>query len=230
MIEINLTGLSKLERGTHEGTVVVHRGGKVFRRKQKLGTKDKSKKGSNPRGYKNMPNEVSLRHDIVQSINALSNKSMSLEREISCSLDVNDQGQMTLGDQNVGEKDSCHVESGVYGMLHSHPGNVDQNIDTLSLLDIVVTIRHRLPIMVAQTCHNKQTWMAVSSDDTINVKDKRTKLNKWEALAYQADESTSSGRSSDKDYRNLVKQFCSEFKIKLYHGKNGDLKEYNGDW
>ena len=39
MIEINL---KKLERGTHEGTVMVHRDGKVFQRKQKLGRKEKS--------------------------------------------------------------------------------------------------------------------------------------------------------------------------------------------
>lgn len=41
MIEINLIKLSKGERGTHEGLVTVRRGGKVFQRKQKLGTKDK---------------------------------------------------------------------------------------------------------------------------------------------------------------------------------------------
>ena len=40
MIEINL---QKLDRGTHEGIVTVRRGGKVFQRKQKLGTKDKPK-------------------------------------------------------------------------------------------------------------------------------------------------------------------------------------------
>ena len=40
MIEIDLI---KLERGTHEGMVTVRRGGKVFRRKQKLGTKESSK-------------------------------------------------------------------------------------------------------------------------------------------------------------------------------------------
>ena len=38
MIEINL---GKVERGTHEGKVTVKRGGKVFQRKQRLGTKEK---------------------------------------------------------------------------------------------------------------------------------------------------------------------------------------------
>ena len=40
MIEINLLNLSKDERGTHEGYVTVHRQGKIFQRKQRLGRKE----------------------------------------------------------------------------------------------------------------------------------------------------------------------------------------------
>ena len=40
MIEINLLELTKNERGTHEGYVTVHRQGKVFQRRQRLGRKE----------------------------------------------------------------------------------------------------------------------------------------------------------------------------------------------
>jgi len=43
MIEINLLKLSKDERGTYEGYVTVHRNGKIFQRKQRLGQKEKNK-------------------------------------------------------------------------------------------------------------------------------------------------------------------------------------------
>ena len=43
MIEINLLNLLKNERGTHEGYVTVHRNGKIFQRKQRLGQKEKNK-------------------------------------------------------------------------------------------------------------------------------------------------------------------------------------------
>ena len=42
MIEINLSELLKAERGTHEAYVTVHRGGKVFQRKQRVGRKEES--------------------------------------------------------------------------------------------------------------------------------------------------------------------------------------------
>jgi len=42
MIEINLN-LLKDERGTHEGYVLVHRQGKIFQRRQKLGRKEQEK-------------------------------------------------------------------------------------------------------------------------------------------------------------------------------------------
>jgi len=44
MIEINLN-LLKNERGTHEGYVTVHRQGKIFQRKQRLGRKKETGKG-----------------------------------------------------------------------------------------------------------------------------------------------------------------------------------------
>jgi len=42
-IEINLNKLNKDERGLYEGVVQVHRGGKIFSRKQRLGQKQKEK-------------------------------------------------------------------------------------------------------------------------------------------------------------------------------------------
>jgi len=45
MIEIDLLELIKNERGTHEGYVTVHRQGKVFQRKQRLGRKGEDKRG-----------------------------------------------------------------------------------------------------------------------------------------------------------------------------------------
>ena len=55
-------------------------------------------------------------------------------------------------------------------------------------------------------------------------------MNKWEALGYQEDQFASGGKSKAKDYRNLVKQFCDEFQVKLYEGSKGNLNEYKGDW
>jgi len=57
MIEINLLNLSKDERGTHEGYVTVHRQGKVFQRKQRLGQK---KVESNKDKYINSLKDVEL--------------------------------------------------------------------------------------------------------------------------------------------------------------------------
>jgi len=44
MIEINLLNLLKDERGIHEGYVTVHRQGKIFQRKQRLGRKEENRK------------------------------------------------------------------------------------------------------------------------------------------------------------------------------------------
>ena len=223
MIEINL---QKLDRGTHKGPVKVTRDGKTFTQYRRVGKKE-PEKNDNPRSYSNMPGAMVLSPDLVQSMNKTALKSMSMEREISTSLDINSAGEMVLGSENVGDKDSCSVNSGIHGMWHSHPGTEAQNTDTFSLFDIVTTVRHGLPIMMAQTCHNGRVWMTVKTDDVEGVKDKRKKLNKWEALGYT---STSEGKSGAKHYRNLVKDFCDEFKLKLYTGKGGNLKEYDGTW
>jgi len=59
-IEIDL---SKIERGTHEGYVTVHRKGKTFKRKQKLGRKEKDSKNE-----KLDPDIIKIKDDLMSYV------------------------------------------------------------------------------------------------------------------------------------------------------------------
>ena len=182
-----------------------------------------------PTTYDSMPNHVEINPEALETMNKRAAQSLSMGRELSSSLD-SEKGKMSLGKSNVGDECSCSIRPGVLGVWHSHPGTEEQNTDTFSLLDVINTVRFKIPIMMAQTCYNDRVWAAIPSDETATIKDKRQKLNKWELLGEQEDQGTAEGRSSAQDYRNHVKKLCDEFKIKLYQGKNGILKEYQGDW
>ena len=52
----------------------------------------------------------------------------------------------------------------------------------------------------------------------------------WKEFDNMAGKEAASGKIEDKIYRNFVKDFCNEFKLKLYVGKAGNLKEYDGTW
>ena len=96
--------------------------------------------------------------------------SLDMGREISTPLDVNQNGQMILGHQNVGESDSCVVESGTFGLFHTHPKqSTGQIVDSFSIRDVICSVKYNLPIMVAQTAHNNRVWFAIRSDDTAKV-------------------------------------------------------------
>ena len=81
MIEIDL---NKLDRGTHEGTVMVHRGGKVFQRKQKLGRKESESESGSESDYERNKKE----YDRLKSIQAPEDETISQSMDRSDAINV----------------------------------------------------------------------------------------------------------------------------------------------
>jgi len=180
--------------------------------------------------YSDMPSQIEIRPEIVQQMNKKAEQSQAMNREISSAVNYEDE-KMILGANKVGDRGSCGVMFGSMGMFHTHPGVDEKEVsDTFSLMDVITSFKFNIPIMFAQTTHNNRVWCAVKSNETESTVSKRKKVQRWEILEGQEDENIAKGFTSDKDYRGLVKKFCDEFHIKLYCGKKGHLREYQGDW
>ena len=154
MISIHLSELAK--RGKRREKVSVKRRTGTFMEYRVTGKKD------DITSYNNMPSQIVFRPELVEAMDRKAERSQSIGYEISTGLESKD-GKMVMGNDKVGDETSCSIEAGARGMWHSHPGDKDHNIDTFSLLDVVVAVRYKMPIMMAQTCRNGRVWCAVSS-------------------------------------------------------------------
>jgi len=255
MIEINLTEIHKAERKNLVlKKVTVHGKNKTFQRTQWVRPGEAPKQdrekiaeyesvpglyGRSPK-YESMPKSIRIPEASAKKMQKMSKDSLSKDLEIGCIIKRR-KGELFLSRPVEGDHRSIKIGRGEkYGVYHTHPGGPG-SVNSFSLADIhcMLTQGKSLEsqkLMMAHDCHSDILWCAVASSDTLRIAkraDYKERTDKY--LGYK--ESFESKRWSelekevDRLYRNHVKSFCDEYKIKLYYGKpDGELREYDGTW
>ena len=183
--------------------------------------------------YDSTPSKIKIPDDIITKTNEYANVSLAADAELSAPLDLID-GKVEIGDYKIGEKNKCVFPStGALGMYHTHPYKVVAE-DSFSIADILYVINHDINVMMAHTISpgKNAIWMAVRTVDTVDkirsLDEKvEEKMMVWKAISHDL---SISYKTTDRHWRSNVYDLCEIFKIKLYYGAKGNLKEYKGDW
>lgn len=189
--------------------------------------------------FGSLPKNIKIPDAEIKKMDKIVKKSGKIEKEIAAPINIV-KGKMSIGNPNVGSENNCLIPAGTdnYAVYHTHPDAMGIKVlDSFSLEDIMlVTTRHRLQrsnIMMAHTVRNGNLWVCVPSSETMGEIDNgMTDIAGTQKFvsSIASDMDTAIMEKNGKRGRRAIKKYCDKFKMKLYVGQPGDLKEYDGKW
>ena len=197
MIEINL---QKLDRGTHEGVVTVHRAGKVFQRKQKLGTKDKKQVPDKTESFKDVKTYRYFQDFLKNSANEL--KAHGIKGK-----DLKD----FYNNIRV-EKFKCENLS-KEDAISAITDNIDDNVHTAWFRRADKGIKQRLFNYIVNNDKTRSAGLKVMYDTYVVQNDSKISFNEFlnkDITFYRAGGTTDIFSSFTMD-KNIAKKFAKEY-------------------
>lgn len=197
MIEINL---QKLDRGTHEGMVTVRRDGKIFQRKQKLGTKDREQIPEGTESFKDIKNYRDFQDFIRNNVAELKKHGIK-------SKDLKDFYNNTRVERFTCKKLSKEAA------ISTIRDNIDDNVHTAWFRRADKGVKQRLFNYIVNSDKTRSAGLKVMYDTYVVQNDSKISFNEFlnkDMTFYRAGNTDDIFSSFTMD-KNIAKKFAKEY-------------------